>query len=234
LCIDHPGVGDSRSPSDPWSLTPDVVADADAAFVAKLRARYPGRAIGVGHSMGSTLTVLAQARRSCYDALGLLGWSHTDRHELAALAPYLSEQERAIIGDRAAIEAQVVALAKARFSIPLPKGDTGSSELLLAGMPVTDAGLAAMDGCRSGLLAVCGLAAILGGIGQEVAQIDVPVFVGVGERDITGDPRPTAEALKGCHDITLYTLAGAGHLHNIAPNRIDLWDRLAAWIEGVA
>ncbi len=38
VTIDHPGVGESPPPDDPWTLTPAVVADADAAAVAELDA----------------------------------------------------------------------------------------------------------------------------------------------------------------------------------------------------
>jgi pimeloyl-ACP methyl ester carboxylesterase len=97
---------------------------------------------------------------------------------------------------------------------------------------VTGEARRALDSCRTGLLAVCGLASILRGIDEEVAEIDVPVFVGVGDRDIAGSPGTTAEALRLCPDITLFVLAGAGHNHNVARGRTALWDRLAAWIDG--
>jgi pimeloyl-ACP methyl ester carboxylesterase len=67
----------------------------------------------------------------------------------------------------------------------------------------------------------------------SVPLLDVPVLIGFGERDITGDARSTASALTRCRDITLFELAGAGHNHNVAPNRAVLWDRVAAWAQGV-
>jgi len=30
--------------------------------------------------------------------------------------------------------------------------------------------------------------------------------------------------------VLLYVLPGAGHNHNVAPNRELLWDRLATWL----
>lgn len=233
IAIDHPGVGDSPPPDDPWTLTPTYVADRDAAAVRELRTRYPGVAVGVGHSMGSGLTVVAQARNRCYDALGLYGWAHGDNYLATDLAAYLSPEEVAIVGDRAAIDAQVVELAKKRFGEPRPIGTTPMSDFLRGGMDVPPAGFGAIGESRSNMLAVCGLASMLKGIDQEVAAVDVPVFVGVGENDITGNVRSTAVALRSCPDITLYVLPGAGHNHNIAPNRIDLWDRLATWAEGL-
>src|SRR3954447_19702628 len=62
VLIDHPAVGESDVPEDPWTLTCEVVADADAAaariaidrlrdgtLVDGLRALPGARAIGCGH-----------------------------------------------------------------------------------------------------------------------------------------------------------------------------------------
>jgi pimeloyl-ACP methyl ester carboxylesterase len=233
VCIDHPGVGDSPPPDDPWTLTPAYVADRDAAAVAELRTRYPGIAIGVGHSMGAMLTVVAQARHRCYDALALLGWGHGDGFGATQLASFLSPEETAIVGDGAAINAQVVELAKKRFGNPRPIGSTNTSAFLLGGMTPEEGGLEAIAASRTNLLAVCGLASMLKGNAEEVASIDVPVLVAVGERDITIDVRSTAPSLRSCPDISLFVLAGAGHNHNIAANRRVLWDRLTGWAEGL-
>ena len=100
VTIDHPGVGDSPPPDDPWTLTPHVVADADAAAVAELDRQLGGIPIGVGHSMGGMLTVTVQARHRPYAGLGLLGYAHSDHYELTALAAYLSDEEKAIVGNQ--------------------------------------------------------------------------------------------------------------------------------------
>jgi pimeloyl-ACP methyl ester carboxylesterase len=214
-------------------LTPAYVADRDAAAVAELRTRFPGIAIGVGHSMGAMLTIVAQARRSSYDALALLGWAHGEGFRETQLASFLSPEEAAIVGDGPAINSRVVELAKMRFGTPLPGGSTTVSEFLLGGSIPDEGGLEAIAASRANLLAVCGLASMLKGIDEEVANIDVPVFVAVGELDITTNVRSTAPSLRSCPDISLFVLPGAGHNHNIAPNRAMLWDRLAAWAEVV-
>jgi len=198
VTIDHPGVGDSPPPEDPWTLTPQVVADADAAAVAQLHAKIGGIPIGVGHSMGGMLTVTAQARQRPYAALGLLGYAHSDHYELTALAAHLNDEEKAVVGHPDAIASELVRLAQARFGRPLPKGDTRRSDFLLAGMQVPEEGLVAMDGCAASLLAVCGLGSMLKCAAPDVRLIDVPVFVAFGERDITGNARATADALVRC------------------------------------
>jgi pimeloyl-ACP methyl ester carboxylesterase len=227
--LDHPGVGDSPAPDDPWTLTPHAVADADAAAVRELQAELGGLAIGVGHSMGAMLTATLQARHRPFAAVGLLGFAQISSYGETELAGQLTGAERAVLGDVQATAEQLVALAQERFGRPLPRGTTARSPFLLGGMPVPEEGLAAIDRSSSALLAVCGLGSMLKCSAPEMAELEVPVFLGFGERDITGPARDTANALVSCRDITLYELPAAGHNHNVAPNRVDLWDRFARW-----
>ena len=233
VLIDHPGVGHSPPPEDPWSLTPHVVAAADFAAVAELHDRLGGIAIGVGHSMGAMLTVTLQARHRAFAGVGLLGFAQISAYAQTELAAYLSPAELAVLDDPAAVETQLIALAQARFSRSLPRGTTARSPFLLGGMDVPEMALAAMDACATHLVAVCGLGAMLKCAAPEMAALDVPAFIAFGEHDITGPARDTANALPRCRDITLFELAGAGHNHNVAPNRVELWDRLGRWARDI-
>jgi pimeloyl-ACP methyl ester carboxylesterase len=234
VLLDHPGVGDSPAPADPWTLTPEVVAAADSAAVGELHERLGGVAIGVGHSMGAMLTVTAQGRSQPYAGLALLGFAQIRDYGHTALAAHLTADERAVLADPAKLEKQLVALAQQRFGRPLVRATTARSPFLLGGMPVPEAGLAAIDRCASNLIATCGLGSMLKCAAPQMAAIDVPVFLAFGEHDITGDARDTANALRCCPDLTIFELSGAGHNHNVAPNRRVLWDRLAHWACGIA
>jgi len=231
--IDHPAIGDSPAPNDAWSLTPAVVADADAAAVQELHGHLGGIPIGVGHSMGAMLTVTLQARHHLYAGLGLLGYAHIAQYEDTELASLLSDDERAILGNPDLIATGIVDLARKRFGQPLPKGTTTRSAFLLAGMPVPERAFTALDECLAPLLACCGLASMLKCTSDDIRTIEVPVLIGFGEHDITGDARSTAASLVSCPDITLFQLPGAGHNHNVAPNRAVLWERTAAWARGI-
>ena len=61
----------------------------------------------------------------------------------------------------------------------------------------------------------------------------MPVFVGLGERDLVADPHRVAASYTGTGDVHLFVLPGAGHCQNQAPNRHELWDRIAWWVSGV-
>lgn len=233
IVVDHPGVGDSPGPVDGWRLTPGYVAARDADAVVELRQRYPGPAIGVGHSMGAMLTVIAQGRHRCFDALGLLGWSYSQRFGLPELDAGLADDERAVLGNADAVEEHLIEYAKRRFDQPCPGGNSATWELLIGPMTISDQARDAIGAASAQLLAACGLAAILRGVGPEVAAVDVPVLLAFGEHDVTGNARATAEEFRASGDITLFELAAAGHNHNVAPNRHQLWDRLARWSESL-
>jgi alpha-beta hydrolase superfamily lysophospholipase len=243
LTLDHPGVGDSDVPDDPGALGPDAVAATDAAAVAAAAAGLragtlvDGLAavpdllvVGCGHSMGGLLTVLQQAHHRSYDAVALLGFAGSGLPAtlLPAEAPYA--------GDPASARAAIRDLAEARFGRPLAVGNTGPSPMLLGpGVVVPEAAIAAITASGSPLLVQPGLLSMIpGSSAPEQAAIDVPVFLGVGEHDIThGDPRVIPSEFPACDDVTLFVLRGAGHNHNVAPPRQQLWDRLAAWADGL-
>jgi pimeloyl-ACP methyl ester carboxylesterase len=67
----------------------------------------------------------------------------------------------------------------------------------------------------------------------ELSSIDVPLFLGVGDADITGPPERLPGDFPGARDVTLYVLPDSGHNHNVAPTRQQLWDRIARWIRSV-
>ena len=63
------------------------------------------------------------------------------------------------------------------------------------------------------------------------AQITVPVFVGLGEEDLSPAPHREPDAYHASTDITLFILGRSAHCHNLAPTRAKLWTRLAEWLE---
>jgi pimeloyl-ACP methyl ester carboxylesterase len=62
-----------------------------------------------------------------------------------------------------------------------------------------------------------------------VSAITVPVFLGIGDRDIARQPRHIPADFANSADLTVYVIPNAGHNHNVEPTRALLWDRLAAW-----
>jgi pimeloyl-ACP methyl ester carboxylesterase len=245
VTLDPPGVGDSDVPDDGYSLNVQTVADTCARAVdvvlGMLRAGeiegVPAgelTSVGVGHSAGGMITTVQQARHRQHAAIGLFGFGNNGRaaagqSQMAGVFEALEE-----LDDREEFQRRVAELARTRFGTPLPKSSNPStSPFLLGGMEVPDAVLDALGRVKSNLIAVIGLTSMVSGsIAAEMAAIDVPVFLGIGERDITGPAHAIPAAYSGAPEVLLYVLPGAGHNHNVAPNRELLWDRLARWVRG--
>jgi pimeloyl-ACP methyl ester carboxylesterase len=240
VTLDHPGVGESDRPDDGYTLTPQCVADVDAfAFdhvlgrlrAGALRPDLPAMpslvSIGVGHSAGASLTAHQQARHRTHCAVALLGYGG------AGLATHLNDREKEFAQRPDAVVAEIASLVRERFGDPLPMQRRGSSEFLV-GAPMPEAVHAALLACRTPLLALVGLSSMIPGASAPVlAQIDVPVFVAHGSRDIAGSLPAVATLFPASDDITLFRLDDAGHNHNVAPTRERLWDRLGRWASAV-
>jgi len=227
MAVDHLGIGESSRPFDAYTLTPAVLADVNARVCSVVAAPLGVPMIGVAHSMGGLLAVHQQARYRSFAALALLGFSGS------GLPGVLTESEMAFAGRPVELAAALPGLVEARFGSPLPVSMTASSDFLIAGVSVAPA-RALLAGAATALLALAGLTAMIPGVSAaELRALEVPVFVGLGERDIAGPACDLPAQLPGCRDITLYVLAGSGHNHVIADNRAELWARLAAWARSV-
>jgi pimeloyl-ACP methyl ester carboxylesterase len=240
LTIDPPGVGESDSPTDGYELTPWVVADVldlvvtevlDMMAAGKVEGVSPGvhrEALGVGHSAGGFLIACQQARHRRFRALALLGFSNS------GLPAVLTEEEAAFVGRPEELAAALPDLVRARFGTPLPQGTSADSDMLLVGAHSNQAKAAAAR-AGSRLLGLVGLATLVpGSIKPELEQIDVPTFVALGEHDIAGPAAALPGQLPACRDLTLLTLAGIGHNHNVTDSRLELWDRLERWVLSLA
>jgi pimeloyl-ACP methyl ester carboxylesterase len=236
VLMDHPGVGDSDVPQDPWQLTPCAVAEIDAYAVAALGttladggvtdlpAGPAGRTIGVGHSMGAMLVAGQQAAAKPYDGLALLG------HSGYGLPQVLTPEELAYAGRPEELREAIEGLARTRFGRSLTGSATSVSEWL-TGDGVPDEVISAMSVTSAPLLTMSGLTSMIpGSLEPEMAGITVPVLVAVGEHDIVGPTDRLADDLPAAQPVTVAVIPGASHNHNVAPTRQVLWGTLADWL----
>ena len=145
----------------------------------------------------------------------------------------LNEGEAEYAGRAEDLVAVLPELVLARFGDPLPPWSNVRSGMGTRDTEVDEVE-AASSRAGSNLLAMVGMTALVpGSIKPELDQIDVPTLVALGENDIAGWLGELPRQLPACRDLTLFTLSGAGHNHNVANSRNVLWNRLLRWMRSV-
>jgi pimeloyl-ACP methyl ester carboxylesterase len=245
VAIDHLGVGDS-SPEVAESLRiEDIAAANDLAvrsIAQKLRdgtavAAYPaidvGARIGMGQSMGGGVAVIMAARHHTFDAVVVLGYSaiHTvlpmpEQDETARASEYF-DYDRDTAPDELSV-AEASAHIK-EFLYPFFRDDVPPDIVeadTRGGYPMRTSA----PPFGSATLPLCVVAMLSPGyIKAEAAELDIPVFIGVGDRDVAPDPHAEPAAYENATDITLFICERMAHMHNFASTRRKLWDRVAGW-----
>ncbi len=220
VVLDNLGVGDSSRPANGDGLDKMVMADANAQAIAFVMERVKAgdlssglpaiddlKVIGVGHSMGGFSSVVLQANHGSFDALAVLGWTN---------------QRGANTGHQRAIDPNYTAISRddvrSFFHLPdVPAAVIAADDRHAE--PVPSAML--VDAGREGASSA------------EAARIHVPVFMCFGEVDLCPTPHLEPATYPKSRDLTLMVLTGSAHNHNFSSNRLRLFRRLAAWIEGL-
>lgn len=238
VLVDHLGVGDSSRPKDSYALTAELLASANARVTAQLARKISNGSlinelqaiphvisVGIGHSMGAMLTVLQQAQTREHGGIAVLGFS------TRGLPEFISAEARELAADHAAARREAPRLARALFREDYPViGRSAEGASLYAGNTAEPAGVEAIKAARAGLLPVPAFVSMLpGNVAPEAACIDVPVFVGLGERDLAGPPLEAPKAFTASPAVSFELLPGAGHSHFLFPSRERLFNRLAQW-----
>ena len=226
VTLDSLGWGESSRPQDGFALRPEAIAAGNARAVEAL-ANELGPAlprIGVGHSLGALLAVVQQAEHESFAALVLLGVG------TRGLPQMLSDEELAYADRPEAAHAELVRLARKRsgeawFELP-PAARAGA----IFGGGADPAALAAMRQVACPVVSVPALFSMLPGSSAPwAARVRVPIFLGIGERDITGPPHEVPASFPASHDVTLHVLPGTGHSHFAFASCEPMFERIADW-----
>lgn len=230
LLHDHLGVGGSTRLPQQRKATRQIVAQANHAavtqFYDRLRAgdlhpdlpAIPDFArIGGGHSMGGMLTILQQAEHRSYDGVMVMGYTAEGVHftmkgQKVRAADFIpAESPDYTRNDRA----------------PLHEGFHWPD--------VPAAVIAADDAMATETPAAIGLDSIRTQIVKaEAARIEAPIYICLGERDVSPDPHAEPAYYPASPDITLHILPRSGHCHSFASTRREMWDRIDHWSRWVA
>jgi pimeloyl-ACP methyl ester carboxylesterase len=246
LAFDHLGTGDSSKP-DPLeagsSFGVETVARANQLALERALERLaqgdPERAIpptrcratiGVGHSMGSALTVEQQALARPHDALVL--FSFTTR----GVPAFLNEDQRRYANDPVRARRELGQLAQRSFGSPYPARANDSKANRRAAFGVGTAPPAAeelLHAASTDLLGLGGLLSMIpGGYAPSAAEIDVPVYVLVGDHDLH-TVQGLRDELPKAPVVATRTLEDCWHCHFVANSRATIWREIPAWIDDV-
>jgi pimeloyl-ACP methyl ester carboxylesterase len=238
VAFDHPGIGQSDPVPDLFEITPSIAARchdrAVRAVVSTLGygTRDPGPGspvqplvVGVGHSMGGLIATVQQGEYRSFDALVTLG------HSGFGLPEVLTDSERTLAGESSnllLLEDRIVELARIRFheSSTVPRKQPARGVFFADDVPQAVRDSFARHAVP--LLFTCGLAAMIPhSAGTQLAGIDVPVFLGFGDEDLTGQARESVALYRSATDVTVHVMRQCGHCHNQASGRTLLWEQIA-------
>ncbi|MDX1496112.1 MAG: alpha/beta fold hydrolase [Salinisphaeraceae bacterium] len=237
VLIDPPGVGGSDRPTDGHDLTPERIADILNRFASRAiddirQGRIEGMdampdmvPLGLGHSMGAMLTVLQQAAQPDYAAIALLGFG------TQGLPQFLTQEAKALVDKPEAWRASLSALAKKAFPQAYPVLASDGGEAGLFGSTHADPEAVKMlKAANDVMLPVTAFMSLFpGNVAPEAAQIEAPVYLALGERDLIRDPEAVPENFPASIDVRLQILPQTGHSHFLFPSREQLFDGLAHW-----
>lgn len=228
LCVDHWGVGDSSKPESAALVTPSAVAAANHAVgVQALALARAGRlhpalpalpnieSVGIGHSMGGMLTLVQQAAHRTHRQICILGKS-AYQHNRAYFTP---ERQRHMRTEGVAEYSKTdrTDLRHAFYWEDVPMAVVLADEAAAVAVPSLLGRRTSGDNVAL----------------EEAGAIDVPVFLGVGERDTVISAHEEPRYYPRSPDVTLYLLPRSAHCHNLASTREQLWDRIVRWIPSV-
>jgi pimeloyl-ACP methyl ester carboxylesterase len=250
VALDHLGVGDSTPEVADVVRIEDIAAANDLAVRTisdRLRSGtavdgYPaidvGARIGIGQSMGGCVTVIMAGGHRTYDAIGVLGFSGIptvlpmpELDETVSKSEHFDYSRDTAPDDLSIAESSELI---GEFLYPFHWEDV-SAEIVEAdiggGYPIRTTsppfGSKTVPSCAVAMLSP-------GYIAAEAADVGVPVFIGVGERDVVPEPHREPSAYPNSSDVTLFICDRMAHMHNFATTRHKLWDRLAHWYTAVA
>lgn len=246
LAFDPPGVGDSSKPEPiegGYSLGVEAIARVNQLALERVLERLAvgdpahgipatpcSATIGVGHSMGSLLTVEQQAAARPHRALVL--FSFTTR----GVPLFLNDDQRSYADDPIRARRELGEIARRTFGSPYPERANNSESDRRAAFGVGTAPPAAeelLHSASTDLLGMGGLLSMIpGGYAPAAAKIDVPVYILVGDHDLH-DEIGLREQLPNAPFVTTRRLDDCWHCHFVANTRAAIWREVPAWIHEV-
>lgn len=231
ILLDHLGVGESSRSRNQMLVTRQVGAAANHAALEeiyrRLRAGTLDPAIaampdflkaGGGHSMGGMVAITQQAEHRTYDRLLVLGYT--------------------AVGVHLSIGGKLVAADRGPLDTGKPDYTWADRSMLREGFhweDVPDDVVAVDDALQVEVPYMLSAQSLATGIvTQDAARIDVPVYICLGERDVSPDPYAEPSYYRGTRDVILHILPRSGHCQSFASTRHEMYERIDGWLRSIA
>lgn len=229
ILLDHLGIADSSRIPTQRKATRQVVALANHAAVTEIYRRLEAGTldpsipampnflkVGGGHSMGGFQTITQQAEHATYDRVLVLGYTAIGVHLtiggqlVPAERPYDESQGDYWLLDHASI-------AEGFHWEDVPRDVLAVDEALAVEVPL-------MISNQS----------ITGGIvSEDAGRIAVPVYICLGQKDVSPRPYDEPSYYKSSPYVTLHILPKSGHCQSFASTRMEMIDRIDGWIRSI-
>lgn len=224
---DHLGIGASDRAKNQKLATRQVCAAANHAAVEQVYDRlragtlnpaFPALPsffkVGGGHSMGGFATITQQAAHRTYEACLILGYTAHGVH-LTIGGKLVSADVGQLDPDHSDYSLPDREILRATFHWDdVPEDVIAADNSLAVEVPYVMGAQATMTGI----------------VTADAATIDVPVYINLGERDVSPDPHAEPGYYRASRDVTLHILPRSGHCQNFASTRLEMYHRIDHWV----
>ena len=70
-------------------------------------------------------------------------------------------------------------------------------------------------------------------VSEDAGRIDVPVYICLGERDVSPRPYDEPHYYSASPYVTLHILPRSGHCQSFASTRLEMYDRIDKWVRSL-
>lgn len=225
---DHLGVGESSRLPDQRKATRRIAALANHAAVSEIYRRLTDGTLdpslapiprflkaGGGHSMGGSQSLAQQAEFETYDCLMVIGYS--------AIGVHIPTPDGLVPGDMVPRRAD---------DYPFESHEAMSYNFHWDDVPRdvrdVDNALAVPVPQEISFAAIQPAAAL-----EDAGTVRVPVYICLGERDVSPRPHDESGCYRSSKDVTLHILPRSGHCQVFASTRMQMIDRIDGWLRSL-
>jgi len=227
---DHLGISDSSRAVDQKKITREIAALANHAAMTEIYARLQKGTlhpllppiseflkVGGGHSMGGMQTITQQAHYQTFDRICVLGYT--------AIGVHLTFNGQVVSADPGPLndaDPDYWLLDRSGVHESFHWGDVPADVIAY-----DDTLLVEVPNVLSKQSITTGI------VSADAGRIDVPVYICLGERDVSPQPHAEPSYYKSSRDVTLHILPKSGHCQSFASTRKIMFDRIDAWIRSI-